>query len=441
MKKLISLFLVITLSFTLFACGNSEESYDDYAGKKTEEKDDDNGEAIEETEPEATEPDAKEEVPYEVTVLDAEGKPASNVVVKFMQGDKQIAMQPVDANGVATTTLPKGDYIIELACTDDKMIGYFDPTTAVLSAETPAIQINLMNAVSGEGVDVEAGGETVKAYNVGAGKTYVTVNKGVRNYFLFTTTQAGSYEVTTDNKDLKVGYYGALLFIQDNSIAEVKDNTFTLAVYNSNIGQGEGGTTVYVIGIDGITEDASCILSITRTGEPPYNISEEPWTEYKTTHTPTKFTLELAEGQGLTYVDIMGTTEANQVIYNEADGYYHFGAANGPVVYMHLGKDAPYVSLQTVIQGDGSTGGAPIRHYFFDADGNFIKREDYTDILTSYFDNMDEKVKVYPLTQDLIYIIQNGCANWWTVDSPDKMAAFDGCNTEIAWMFALCYLA
>ena len=68
-------------------------------------------------------------------------------------------------------------------------------------------------------------------------------------------------------------------------------------------------------------------------------------------------------------------------MYSDADGYYHFGTVNGPVVLMHLGKKAPYVSLQTVIEGDGLGGGAPIREYFFDANGDFLKKEDYTDIL------------------------------------------------------------
>ena len=377
---------------------------------------------------------------YQVTVIGPDGNPASGVIVKFMQGDKQIAMQPVDANGTATKTLPKGDYTVELVYTDDKAIGYFDPATAVLSAEKTTAQISLLNATGGEGIELTVDGNTVVGFDVLVGSTYINVAKGVRNYFLFTPTQAGTYEITTDNKDMKVGYYGAPHFIQGNTVAEVKDNAFTISVSKSMIGDGSSGTSVYVIGVDGLAEDGNCILSVTRIGDPAYSISDEPWTPYPTTHTPAPFTLNKGNKE-LTYVDIMGTTAANQVIYNEADGYYHFGSANGPVVYMHLGKGAPYVSLQIVIQGDGSMGGAPIRHYFFDADGNFIKREDYTDILNNYIANMDESAKVYPLTKDLIYIIQNGCAGWWTADSADKMPAFDGCNAEIAWMFALCYLA
>ncbi|MBQ2927982.1 MAG: hypothetical protein IJD98_05350, partial [Oscillospiraceae bacterium] len=78
------------------------------------------------------------------------------------------------------------------------------------------------------------------------------------------------------------------------------------------------------------------------------------------------------------------------------------------------------------------------REYFYDESGNFIKKEDYTDILADYFENMDEEWGVYPLTDDLIYIIKNGCHGWWEADDPDFI--FDGCNPELGWMFACCWV-
>lgn len=376
---------------------------------------------------------------YEVKVVDAAGNPCSGVIVKFMQNGTQAAMQPVDENGVAKKALPKGDYTLELVYTDASVTGYVDPATAVLSAEKTSVQITLYNTVSGEGTDLFANGKDCKAFYVTAGGTYLTVTKSERNFFLFAPAEAGTYKVSIDNKDMKLGYYGSPYYVQEQSLEEVVDNAFTISISKSMIGAGSTGTVVMVLGIDGAAEDAGCILNIQRTGEPEYNISDEPWTEYETTHTPAPFTLTLGAGEELTYVDIKGTTEANKVVYNEADGYYHFGTADGPVVYLHLGKGAPYVALQTVIQGDGAMGGAPIRHYFFDADGNFVKKEDYTDILATYFDNMDEKLGIYPLTADLIYILQNGCCGWWDTESPDYI--FDGCNPEIGWMFALCYVS
>ena len=414
-KKLHAFMLavLVLLSTTLCACGTKEQA----------------------------EPTLPAEMAYQVTVIGPDGNPAVGVVVKFMQDGKQIAMVPVDDKGVAAKTLPTGDYTVELVYTDDKNIGYFDPATAVLSATQTAVQINLMNAVGGEGVELGMGDATIKAYNVVTGKTYVTVAKSVRNYFLFTPKQAGTYQISVDNAQMKLGYYGSPYYIQKNSAVEVVNNSLKVSVSQGMIGTGDTGTTVLVLGIDGTAEDGSCILEITRIGEPAYSISDEPWTVYETSHTPTAFKLSKEEGQELTYIDITGTTEDNQVVYNEADGCYHFGTADGPKVYIHLGKNAPYVSLQVVIQGDGAMGGAPIRRYFFAENGDFIKKEDYTEILRGYFACMDGDFGVYPLTQDLVYIIQNACSKWWTAGSVDKIPAFDGCNTEIAWMFALCYVA
>ena len=379
------------------------------------------------------------EADYQVKVMDANGNPyTAGVIVKFLQNGAEVAMQPVDANGTATKTLKKGDYTLELVYTDNSVSGYFDPAAAVLSSNKTTLEITLYNTVSGEGEDLFVNDKDYKAYYVSAGGTYLTVKKSDRNYFFFAPQEAGTYQISVDNKDMKLGYYGSPYFVQAQSVEEIVDNAFTISISESMIGTGATGSVTLVLGIDGTAEDGSCILNIRRTGDPAYSIEDEPWTEYKTTHTPAPFTLDLG-GKELTYVDIKGSTEANQVVYNEADGKYHFGTADGPVVYIHLGKGAPYVSLQTVIQGDGPVGGAPIRHYFFDESGNFIKREDYTDILYKYFENMDEELKVYPLTQDLVYIIQNGCGGGWDPESPDYI--FDGCNPEIGWMFALCYVA
>ena len=381
---------------------------------------------------------------YQVKVVDSQGNPCtSGIIVKFLQDGTQVAMQPVNENGIAEKELPKGDYTVELNFTNDELTGHYDK--AVLSADKESIEIVLINGVGSETRTVFATspttgeGKEYTAYNVTVGSTYIPVEASDRNYFLFTPTEAGTYKFSVDNNAFAIGYYGAPHFVQSQSAADVVDNTFTISVSASMIGTEAGGTSSYVIGVDGGAEDSNCVLTIERTSDPAWNVSDEPWTEYRTTHTVSPFTLTLGAGEKLTYVDIMGKTENNQIVYNEADGYYHFGTADGPVVLMHLGKGAPYVALQTVIEGDGAAGGAPIREYFYDESGEFIKKEDYTDILTNYFANMDPNLGVYPLNDDLIYIIKNGCNGWWDKTSPDYI--FEGCNPEIAWMFALCYVA
>ena len=381
---------------------------------------------------------------YTVKVTDAQGNASAGVIVKFLQNGAQVAMQPVNAQGVAEKTLAKGDYTVELVFTGDNTGGYYDQDAAVLTKDKTSLEITLYNSVSGEGTDLFAPsltgeeGKTHKAHNVTVGSTYIQVEAGERNYFLFTPTQAGTYQVTVDNSALKLGYYGSPYFVQKESVVEIVDNAFTISISASMIGSGSTGSVCLVIGVDGIAEKTGCVLSVVRTGDPQHGIEDEPWTLYQTTHTPAPFSLTLAAGEELTYVDIKGTTQANQVVYNAADGFYHFGTADGPVVYVHLGKKAPNVSLQTMIQGDGPVGGAPLRKYFYDNDGKFIKKEDYTDIMTGYFANMDQNLGIYPLNSDLVYILQNGCSGWWDATSPDYI--FEGCNPEIGWMFALCYV-
>lgn len=371
-------------------------------------------------------------IPYTVKVVDGQGNPMTEgIVVKFMQNGKQVAMQIPNAKGVATKELAKGNYTVELMFTDSSQSGHYDKAAAILTADKTTLELTLINALGSNTTQLVVNGENVDAYIVNSGSTHVPVKASVRNYFLFTPTKGGTYEFRVDNSGIKLGYYGAPHFVQSQSAIDPIDNVVTISISDSAL----GGT--YVIGLDGLDANTEAVLGIIRTGDPTITIADMPWTDYKTTHTPAPYTLNL-NGKSLKYIDIKGKTENAKLIYNESDGYYHFGTANGPVVLMHLGQKAPYVSLQTVIEGDGLGGGAPIREYFFDKDGNFLKKEDYTNILRKYFENMDQDVGVYPLTKDLEYIIKNGCHGWWDKDDPDFI--FTDCNPEIGWMFALCYV-
>ena len=408
-KKFLAIVTALSMLLALCACGD-----DNKMDKATDGK------------------DSGTTASYEVTVLDGQGNPmTSGVVVKFMKDGEQVAMQKTNDKGVAVKELEKGDYTVELMFTDANQSGYYDEAAATLSADKTKLELSLVNKLGTAGIDLVVGGDTYTAYNVDAGSTYVPVKKDVRNYFIFTPTKGGNYEFRVNDNAITIGYYGGPFFVQTESAVEVIDNVVTLSISDSSL----GGS--YVIGLDGLEEDAEAILGIIRIGDPTETIADKPWTPYNTTHTPSPYTLNL-NGKSLKYIDITGKTEDATIIYNETDGYYHFGTADGPIVLVHLGKKAPYVSLQTVIEGDGLGGGAPIREYFFDEDGNFVKKEDYTDILRTYFENLDKDTGVYPLTKDLEYIIKNGCHGWWEKDDPDFI--FTDCNPEIGWMFALCYV-
>lgn len=413
MKQILALALALTLCLGLAACGGND-------GPQLAA-----GEAL-----------------YKVTVADALGNPyTAGVIVQFMQNGQQVGMQVVNDQGVAEKALPKGDYSVELKFTDSKANYYYDAEAAKLSEKENALTVVLYTA-AGEATSLFAhslkAGQAVdcQAYAVSAGCTWVELTVDERNYFLFTPTQAGTYDIYLESGEGTVGYYGSPYFVQEYSAADVIEGKLTISISAGMIGSDGTGTTVMVLGVDAKSDKA--VLAVERTGDAEKTISDEPWTPFAATHTPTPYTLPAGDGAKLTYVDIFkGKTEDYQLVMG-SDGFYHLGAADGPLMYINLGKNAPNLSLQIMIQGDGLAGGAPMRKYFYDDNGEFVKKEEYTDTVVSYIENADQEYMVYPLTADMEYILKNGGAGWWDATHPNYI--FDGCNPEIGWLFACCYV-
>ena len=85
--------------------------------------------------------------------------------------------------------------------------------------------------------------------------------------------------------------------------------------------------------------------------------------------------------------------------------------------------------------------------YFYDESGNFQKKENYAECLGKYIACVDENSGLYPLTEDLQYIIQrSGDQNgWWKQDGNyifrnDSGENIPGINSDIAWLFMCCYI-
>ncbi len=424
MKNKILAFLALLICFCTVAaaCGGGGEGLSE-SGSGTEQSGEASGNAD-----------------YSVTVTDYLGKPCtSGIVVLFMQDGAQAAMQVVNAEGVAVKNLKKGNYTVELKFTDSKAAYYYNKEGLELSAEKTDLKIELLNGTPAEGKELYASGEEHTAYDVKEGGTFLTLKSEVRNYYLFTPTVAGTYEFTTDSINAKIGYYGAPSFVQENSAAEVVDNSFTLSISDSMIGKDNTGTTVIVVGIDAVDID-KCVLKIERIGDPKHSIADEPWTVYKASETPSAFTLE--SGVSLKNFDLTASTDSYALVYNEEDGSYHLGSKDGKRVYVWLTEEPPYMAcFKTVLESVG------MNRYFFDDEGNFIKKESYSECLLQYIECADKEKGVYPLTMDLEYIIkQCGEHNgWWKADShgfifynaaEQPMAEL---NTEIAWLFMCCY--
>lgn len=425
MKKIFALLLaLVMLCGVLSACGGSGE--------------------------ETPADNAAADIPgYKVKVVDAFGVPfSSGVIVRFMQNGQQVSMQVVNEEGIAAKELEEGEYTVELQFTSDDASYYYDQSNLTMTSSKEILEITLYNAIKGEGQSVFGyspatdGNKDHTAYHVGVGGTYVQLEPGERNYFLFMPTQAGLYEFSVKDCDATIGYYGAPHFVQKESASEIVDNKFSMSIRDSMIGNNGTGITVLVLGLDA-TESTDGILSIERLGDPEWSVEDEPWHVYQPTHTLAPYTL--SAGATFGEFDLTAASDAYNLVL-DAQGFYHLDSADGPLVLVRLGEKSggsKYLDcFQTILDHSGVT------KYFYDEEGNFVKKESYNECLLQYIANMDEEAGVYPLTEDLKYIIQmrGDHYGWFDHQSPgyifydESRNQVMGINHDISWLFMCCYI-
>lgn len=376
---------------------------------------------------------------YQVKVVDALGNPyTEGVVVQFKQNGASAGMQVVNAEGVAAKDLEDGDYTVELTFTDEKAEYYYDTTDLTLSADKKELTVVLAKMPAAEAEQLVVNNAQKNAPAVGTGCTYVTLTKGERNYFLFTPTMAGTYEFSLPGSDAVLGYYGAPHFVQENHAAdEPVDGKFTISIKASMISTDVTGTSVFVLGIDA-GENESATLAIQRIGEPAWDVSDEPWTTYQTTSELSQYTLPA--GSTLKEFDLKAS---GYNLVKDAKGWYHLDSADGPLVVMLLGEKSTYLDdFKTIVEK------SRVGKYFYDEDGKFVRKESYNECLLEYIAVMDEKAGVYPLTDDLKYIIQQRGDHygWFDEDGTQYLfldqngAVIPGINKEISWLFPCRYI-
>ncbi len=363
---------------------------------------------------------------YAVKLTDAAGKAQAGVTVQFYRGSEKVGEAKSDSKGVASITLMDSSYTLKLEGTNL----YYDQSSAVVSASNTTITLLLAEKNNGA---VERLYNNAKAYSVQEGSCYVDLTPGKTGYFLFAPTREGVYRFTTTSSYAKIGYYNTPNYIYDmTSNTDYANNAFTLTVKESSIG------IVYLIGVSAASHVDGTILQVTRIGDAGWDINDEPWVAYEGKDPISAFTLKLPAGKKLTTFDLTADSDAYQLVYNESDGYYHLGSKNGSVVYVKLGEKAPYVSLaeMTAVTRVGS--------YLYDNNGKFLKKESYNELLLEYAECMDETQTVYPLTRDLEYILrQTGDhMGWWDKNHANYLfEELPDLNPELAWMFALYYVA
>lgn len=397
---------------------------------------------------ESTEPTKDSTVSYQVTVVDGLGQPyTEKVIVKFMQNGTQVAMANVDATGTAKKDLPIGDYTLDIATTESGATCWFDKDKAVLSAESTQVQVTMAYAPSGDATALTAtvpGTETSKeyeVYTVETGSTYIALTPGDRTYVIFTPSEGGMYRFDVTG-GAQLGYYGAPHFVQAQNLGQMENDGFTISVTNSSISAEQTGTARFVIGLDAEEGVEGTILNIQRTGDHAWAIEDEPWNIYQAKREITSYTLP--EGVSLTKFELTAPSFAYKLVFNETDRCYHLNTADGRLVFVQLEKECYGISLKNmvgeIIYQDGvlmQSGSAPFRYMYNNGQDDFFK-EDYTDVLRQYVTNRDAATGVYPLTEDLYYILQKGIEfmGWCDSESANyRFAELPNVNPELSWLF------
>ncbi len=411
MKKILAFLLALVLCCGFAACGKEQPAAD---GQQNE----------------GLSADAE----YVVKIVDALGNPyTGTALVRFQQDGQQKAMQQAK-DGVVTKTLPRGEYALELQLPDCDQEFIYDTEAKVTATETTKELT----------VTYKLGEETTELYTseapvhfVAEGCTVVPVTGGTRTYYLFNQERVGKFSFTTVGGGT-IGYYGAPHMVQELSAAEVVDNTFTV-----DIKQGHVGGQPLVIGIDS-DSDTEVILCITRVGDPDWGVEDEPVQTYQPTVELSAYSLPA----GTTLKDFDLTAESYTLVKDE-QGFYHLDTVDGPMVYTYLTVKSKYLDpLKTVSEKSG------VGKVFWNDPANrtkdsFEKRESYNVCINAYCEVADETAGVYPLTDDMMYILQQHGEyyGWWNTESHSYLFySADGTadttiNPDVAWLFACCYAA
>ena len=411
--RLLLLFLLIGVLCALSACGGGGET----ASEGSEESS--------ESAPLAG------DLSFTVHVTDESGAPVNDVILTLMQGGEEVFTRLVRNEGSVSFTAPQGEYTFTLTSTAGEF--YYDASLCTLSASSPEATVAVTPYLVGEEREIVAyskaqgGDKTYVATQVGVGIFAVRLERGERTYFIFTPEEAGLYAFSfSSHRKVEIGYYGAPVNVFRDTLAEVVDKSVSVEVHPTSL----GGIQL-VIGLDTAANGAEvCLLSVTRVRD------------YEETYID--FPFDIYEGSAVkhphdydnwipTVTDLDVTDPSLTVVLGE-DGYYHLGSAEGPLVYLRVASDSKYVdAFATMISK------SHLCRYFFDEDGNFLKKESYHDYMEALVAVADRNGLV-PLNEELEYVIKavGEYRGWWDLSGTGHIFGDTVPAEGKAWLFAAC---
>ena len=273
---------------------------------------------------------------------------------------------------------------------------------------------------------------------VGTNRLSLTDNTKI-TVFEFVSTQSGIYRFTLTGSSAKLYTVDGSTFYMFNPVEQ------TTKKFEKEIKDSYVGAPMLV----GVMARGNVSVKIERIGDASFDVAAQPYETYEPTATLKKFTKPA--GMALTYVDV---TKPHTAV-PDSEGNYRLDSVNGPVLYIDL-ANAPYVPIAAA----ASNGNMKV--ILYKPDGSFDKKIEFITCINKYYGYLDNSTNtsvpgytdggIYPLTYDMIYIMQtySDFSGWNDYDSPNYLFKTESANEtesaiktpvdkDTAWMFPVCY--
>ena len=381
-----------------------------------------------ETEPTTTEANTQAETKaegYSLLLTDGLGNPVYDVIVKVLQNGEQVKMYPYKGE-LLTMDLEEGTYQLELDLFKLEGTYSYDESLCALTPEKKSTSIRLFRQPEAMEEALYVGNPISKDYNavrVETGSYQVSLTPDDYSFLVFYPNEAAVYTVTYEcDTDLSLSYHGSTFFVQGNDLTEGSkdivpyENGLSVSVYASNL----GGSYVFAIKSASAT---SCILNIRNAGLPGTRVEDMPWSAYLEDSAKVAEQLQLSANAEGTYTPVDVTDMTLSAVYNEADGYYHMGSANGPLLFISLTEENIFISSIRTICANQRMG-----LYLYDDSGAVKEKRSYNELFHQYgmptdADTVLEAPIRVPMTAKLAEAIQKfgEKSSWWSATSESNL--------------------